>query len=192
LKRTAVCTRKESRLNLLMGIDIQGKDATMTISKEQVLQRAIEMSNKKPRVQVSREVLEHIDPSKRVRVYRNLHKQCFSVQQDGLVRCHTDHVTLQDCKFIVSKAGQKRVRDEGRKNVHAFVEGLLVDTREADAIVDGTKSDAEMDAGNSDWKKAYYNPYTCDTFINQYDGSPLETATFADLYVDPTTINIFC
>jgi len=175
-----------------MGIDIQGKDATMTISKEQVLQRAIEMSNKKPRVQVSREVLEHIDPSKRVRVYRNLHKQCFSVQQDGLVRCHTDHVTLQDCKFIVSKAGQKRVRDEGRKNVHAFVEGLLVDTREADAIVDGTKSDAEIDAGNSDWKKAYYNPYTCDTFINQYDGSPLETATFADLYVDPTTINIFC
>tara|TARA_A100001391_G_scaffold134159_1_gene93093 strand:+ start:390 stop:668 length:279 start_codon:yes stop_codon:yes gene_type:complete len=91
----------------------------------------------------------------------------------------------------VSKAGQKRVRDEKKKNVHAFVEGYVCATRKADKIVDGAKSDAEMDAGKSDWKKAYYNPYTCDTFINQYDGSPLETSTFADLYVDPTAIYIF-
>jgi hypothetical protein len=146
---------------------------------------------KKPRVQKSSEIAQHIDPTKKVRVYRNLHKQCFSVKQDGLVRCHADHVTLENCHFIVSKAGQKRVRDEGRKNVHAFVEGWLVDTRKADAIVDGNKSDAEMDAGKSDWQKAYYNPYTCDTFINQHDGSPLETAMFTDLYVDPVTINIF-
>ena len=75
------------------------------------------MLNIKPHVQKSSEVAEHIDPNKRVRVYRNLHKNCFSVKQDGLVRCHADHVTLEDCKFIVSKAGQERVRDEGRKNV---------------------------------------------------------------------------
>ena len=146
---------------------------------------------KKPRVQKSSEISQHIDTSKKVRVYRNLHKNCFSVKQDGLVRCHADHVTLRDCKFIVSKAGQKRGRDEGRKNVHAFVEGLLADTREADAIVDGTKSDEQIWSGESSWRQAYYNPYTCDTFINQYDGSPLETARFADLYIDPTTINIF-
>jgi hypothetical protein len=112
-------------------------------------------------------------------------------KQDGLVRCHANHVTLRDCKFIVSKAGQKRVRDEGRKNVHAFVEGFLADTREADKIVDGTKSDTEIWEGESNWQKAYYNPYTCDTFINQYDGSPLEATRFADLYIEPTTINIF-
>ena len=146
---------------------------------------------KKPRVQKSSEVAQHIDPTKKVRVYRNLHKDCFSVKQDGLVRCHANHVTLRDCKFIVSKAGQKRVRDEGRKNVHAFVEGFLADTREADAIVDGTKSDTEIWEGASNWQKAYYNPYTCDTFINQYDGSPLEATRFADLYIEPTTINIF-
>lgn len=146
---------------------------------------------KKPRVQKSSEVAQYIDPTKKVRVYRNLHKDCFSVKQDGLVRCHANHVTLRDCKFIVSKAGQKRVRDEGRKNVHAFVEGLLVNTREADKIVDGTKSDTEIWEGESNWQKAYYNPYTCDTFINQYDGSPLEATRFADLYIEPTTINIF-
>lgn len=164
----------------------------MTISKEQVFQRAFEMSNKKPHVQKNSEVSEHIDPTKKVRVYRNLHKNCFSVKQDGLVRCHTDHITLEDCHFIVSKAGQKRVRNEGRKNVHAFVEGVLANTREADTYVDGEKSDAEIWEGKSSWQQAYYNPYTCDTFINQYDGSPLETARFADLYVYPTTINIFC
>jgi len=141
------------------------------------------MLNIKPHVTRNSEVAQHIDPTKKIRVYRNLHKNCFSVKQDGLVRCHADHVTLQDCKFIVSKAGQKRVRDEKKKNVHAFVEGLLVDTREADAIVDGAKWF---------WQKAYYNPYTCDTFINQYDGSPLETAIYADMYIDPITINIFC
>lgn len=146
---------------------------------------------KKPRVQKSSEVAQHIDPSKKVRVYRNLHKDCFSVKQGGLVRCHADHVTLKDCRFIVSKAGQKRVRDEGRKNVHAFVEGMLADTREIDECVDGNKSEQEIWAGKSNWQKAYYNPYTCDTFINQYDGSPLETTRFADLYIDPTTINIF-
>jgi hypothetical protein len=146
---------------------------------------------KKPRVQKSSEVVDFIDPNKKVRVYRNLHKKCFSVKQNNLVLVHTDHVTLRDCKFIVSKAGQKRVRDEGRKNVHAFVEGYVCATRKADNIVDGAKSDAELDAGKTSWQKAYYNPYTCDTFINQHDGSPLETATFADLYVDPTSIYIF-
>jgi hypothetical protein len=146
---------------------------------------------KKPRVQKSNEIAFFIDVTKKVRVYRNLHKKCFSVKQNNLVLVHTDHVTLRDCKFIVSKAGQKRVRDEGRKNVHAFVEGYVCDTREADNIVDGAKSETEIWAGESNWQKAYYNPYTCDTFINQYDGSPLEATRFVDLYIDPTTINIF-
>ena len=150
------------------------------------------MLNIKPHVTRNSEIAQHIDPTKKVRVYRNLHKDCFSVKQDGLVRCHADHVTLQDCKFIVSKAGQKRVRDEKKKNVHAFVEGLLVDTREADTYVDGDKLDAEIWSGQSNWHQAYYNPYTCDTFINQYDGSPLEQALYADMYMDPITINIFC
>jgi hypothetical protein len=111
---------------------------------------------KKPRVQKSSEVAQHIDPSKKVRVYRNLHKKCFSVKQNNLVLVHTDHVTLRDCKFIVSKAGQE-----------------------------------EIMKGESLWGNAYYNPYTCDTFIDTYDGSPLETSMFADLYIDPTEIRIF-
>jgi hypothetical protein len=38
----------------------------------------------KPRVKTSREVVAHIDPARPVFVYRNLHKKCLSVQQDGI------------------------------------------------------------------------------------------------------------
>ena len=35
-----------------------------------------------------------INPAKPVKVYWNLHRDCFSVQQDGLVVCHADQVEL--------------------------------------------------------------------------------------------------
>ena len=89
------------------------------------------MSSKKPYCQKSIEVLEHIDPTKKVRVYRNLHKDCISVRQGGIVRCHSDNVVLKDCKFIVSEAGQKKVRKECKKNVHAFSEGFVQVSRKS-------------------------------------------------------------
>ena len=73
---------------------------------------------KKPRVEKSIDILKYIDPSKKVRIYRNLHNKCYSVKQDNLVLVHADNVTLEEAKFIVSKAGQKRVRDEKKKSVH--------------------------------------------------------------------------
>ena len=131
----------------------------------------------KPHVDTSREVLDFIDPTKKVRVYRNLHKKCFSVKQDGLVRCHVDNVVLEDCKFIVSKAGQKRVRDEGKKNVHAFVEGFVVDARATDDAFSDTP-----------WENLYYNPYECDGFMNTSSEQIAEFAQYADLDKDDRVI----
>ena len=125
---------------------------------------------KKPRVKNSREVLQHIDPSKKVRVYRNLHKGCISVKQDGIVRCHTDNVVLKDCKFIISKAGQRRVRLEKKKNVHAYVEGYVIDAHEADLAI-----------GDSQWSEVYYNPYKCDGFMDKEQGKIAEFANFVDV-----------
>ena len=136
---------------------------------------------KKPRVKTSVEVLAHIDGSQPVRVYRNLHKDCFSVKQGGLVRCHADNVTLENVKFIVSKAGQRRVRDEKKKNVHAFVEGYVADTRKADKYVDGEWSDKEIENGFTNWICAYYNPYECDGFMNTATEQVYKTAKIADL-----------
>ena len=81
------------------------------------------MLNIKPHVSKSSEVVDFINVEKKVRVYRNLHKNCFSIKQDGLVRCHADHVTLRDCKFIVSKAGQK---GSGMKVVKTYMRLLRV------------------------------------------------------------------
>lgn len=137
--------------------------------------------SKKPRVEKSHEIWDHIDGRRKVRVYRNLHKKCYSVKQDGLVKCHADQVTLLEVKFIVSKAGQKRVRDEKKKNVHAYLEGYVVDARQADNIVDGKKSDTDLEAGLSDWEYVYYNPYECDGFMNTSTERIAKFAEFASL-----------
>ena len=128
----------------------------------------------KPFVDTSKEVLEYIDPTKKVRVYRNLHKKCVSVKQGGIVRCHATNVVLNECRFIVSEAGQKRVREEGRKNVHAFIEGYVVDAR---------KSLELLDFG---WDTVYYNPYETDHWVLSsvpYD-EYVDTAEWCDVWCD--------
>jgi len=132
------------------------------------------MKNVKPFCENSTQVLEHINPAKKVRVYRNLHKKCVSVKQDGIVRCHTTNVVLYDCKFIVSEAGQKRVREEGRKNVHAFIEGHVKAAHVADEMTD------------FGWDTVYYNPYTVDHWVRSnlpYDRY-VDTAEWCDVWCD--------
>ena len=136
---------------------------------------------KKPTCETNRDVIQHIDPTKKVRVYRNLHRKCISVKQGRIVRCWTTNVVLKDCKFIISKAGQRRVRDEKKKNVHAFIEGYVADTRKADKYVDGEWSDKEIENGFTNWICAYYNPYECDGFMNTATEQVYETAKIADL-----------
>jgi hypothetical protein len=128
----------------------------------------------KPFCKNSLEVLAHIDGSKPVRVYRNLHKKCISVKQGTLVRCHAENVVLKDCKFIVSEAGQKRVRDQGKKNVHAFIEGHVVDARRTDELLD------------FGWDTVYYNPYSTDHWVIStlpYD-KYVDTAEWCDVWCD--------
>ena len=61
-----------------------------------------------------------------VRAYYNLHKKCFSVQdyKTGLVVEHTDSLFFTNAMFVVRKSGNERVKKEGRKNGHAFVNGI--------------------------------------------------------------------
>ena len=68
--------------------------------------------------------------SEPMRVYRNLHKKCWSVQQKQKGRwkvvAHAESITLLDCVFRVSEAGRQRVLRESRKNVHAYIQGFYV------------------------------------------------------------------
>ena len=96
----------------------------------------------------------------KVRVYWNLHKKVWSIQdcKSGLVCDHLDRITLEQAKFVVRKGGQKRVRQEGRKNVHAFVEGWV-------------SRDQDEDHTHY-WYDISYNPYKNDYFmIKDQDGN---------------------
>jgi hypothetical protein len=68
----------------------------------------------------------------RVEVYRNLHKNCYSVralngENKGRVIDHVQSIILKDATFVVQPAGRDRVLQEKRKNVHAFVRGTITD-----------------------------------------------------------------
>lgn len=63
----------------------------------------------------------------RVEVYKNLHKNCWSVRdkKSKKVILHAVDLYLTDCVFKVSSQGRARVLRDKAKNVHAWVEGTL-------------------------------------------------------------------
>ena len=89
----------------------------------------------------------------RIRVYYNLHRKCFSVQdyQSGLVIEHTYQLFVTNAMFVVRKSGNERVKKEGKKNVHAFVNGIRTKYRR------GVMPDFAS-------YKVRYDPYTMDYF----------------------------
>ena len=87
----------------------------------------------------------------RIRAYYNLHRKCFSVQdyQSGLVIEHTDKLLMTNAMFVVRKSGNERVKQEGKKNVHAFVNGI----RQSKWI-----------KPTMHYQEVSYNPYTMEYF----------------------------
>lgn len=86
---------------------------------------------------------------RKVKVYFNLHKKCFSVQdyKTRLVIDHVNKINLHDAEFRVSESGRQRVLREKRKNVHAFVVGYI--------------SESELE----NKKAVTYNPYKFKSFM---------------------------
>jgi len=101
----------------------------------------------------------------KVKVYRNLHRKCFSIMDAKTRRVieHRFHVVLKDAEFKISKAGQNRVRKEKKKNVHAFVIGEFVHK-------------GEINFPDLQPREAFYNPYEVDTFIDVATTKPVEKA----------------
>ena len=103
----------------------------------------------------------------KVFVYYNLHRHCWSVRcqqpghpEYGRVIAHMDTVHLRGCTFRVGKAGRERVREEGRKNVHAGVVGCL----------------AFGDIKRISTREITYNPYKYDTFVFKNTEKPVHEA----------------
>lgn len=98
---------------------------------------------------------------KRVKVYWNLHKKCFSVQHRGKVIMHVDNIVLHDAEFKVSESGRQRVLREKRKNVHAFVVGIY---------------DRDFNGNVETPFRVTYNPYKYDSFVFDNTKEPLYNA----------------
>ena len=96
-----------------------------------------------------------------VRVYRNLHRSKWSVQAKGengwRVAFHADTILLGDCRAVVSAAGRERARKEGRRNVHAKIEGTLVAT--------------DIDFNCEGLPSVEYNPFRMEGFSREIDGA---------------------
>jgi len=114
----------------------------------------------------------------KVFVYRNLHKNCWSVkalegENKGRVIAHRDSITLYSCKLKVSQAGRQRVLREKRKNVHAGIEGY------------------DIGLGMFFKDEAYpvtYNPYKYDSFVRSDTGEPVLKAGCVSLKADRSVL----
>ena len=111
-----------------------------------------------------RYLINHLKP---VKVYLNLHKNCYSVQQDGLVKGHFKELAIKNPKFLVQSIGRERVRRTQCKNVHAFVIGCLEDFVGLRAV-----------SGNC----VTYNPYKNDSFVYCDTGNPVKKTKYADFF----------
>ena len=109
----------------------------------------------------------HIDTSRKVFVYKNLHKDCWSIKQDGLVKAHTHDLEMWDCAFHVNAKGRAKVLEEKRKNVHAGIKGYI-DEHGVSAI------EYPLHA-------VTYNPYKYDSFVDKTTEEPIYYSQFSKL-----------
>jgi len=113
----------------------------------------------------------HRDYEGWVFIHRNLHRPPYysikAGKSGGPVIGYDTDIHLKDVVFKIQKAGQKRVRQEMRKNVHAGVVGKIIDSG--------------GDYDTTGWKLVTYNPYQHDSFVEYETGKPIYGATEAIL-----------
>lgn len=98
-----------------------------------------------------------IDLDKPVEVYKNIHKNLYSIRQNGKVVGHTNKILLKNCSFIVHQRGREQVVRTKRKMVHAWVKGYVTDS--AIGVFTIPRIIYILPA------RIKYNPYRWDSFI---------------------------
>jgi hypothetical protein len=75
-----------------------------------------------------------LDFSAPVEVYRNVNRKgvSYSIRQSGYVVAHGTDIHLVNAEFVVQEGGRKRVKKSGKKNVHAWVRGEIVQAQPVD------------------------------------------------------------
>lgn len=96
-------------------------------------------------------------------VYRNLHKNCWSVKdiKSGLVLSHTKRLILRQVMFQVSERVRDRIRETGRKEIHAGAIGYISNARECNELDD------------LHYSVVSYNPYVNNHFVCEHPPASL-------------------
>lgn len=97
----------------------------------------------------------YIDFNKPVKIYKNLHNGLFSVMQNNLVVAHIESFILNNVTFKVNESARQKVLKEKKKNVHAFITGLL--------------NNVNCDMSYSRLSAITYNPYKASNFYFRND-----------------------
>jgi hypothetical protein len=122
-----------------------------------------------------------LDTNKKLQVYRNLHKNCYSVQQSGKVVAHVESITLCFADFLVANAGRLKVLKTGKKNVHARVSGYLRHPMASGRMIRESNRTGV----------AKYNPFKFDSFVDANSESGLKSADVVELTAYDNTKRAF-
>ncbi|MBY0403208.1 MAG: hypothetical protein K2X66_04870, partial [Cyanobacteria bacterium] len=140
-------------------------------------------------------------PGDRLEIYYNLHRKCLSARgldrnYRGRVVARPRGILLKKVRFVVQPKGRERVLREGRKNVHAFVRGILVQLNPSLNVLNQwfskglsqsqiqskqvTKTETEtideIAKNNLRWRKVTYNPYKYQSFVDAETHQPIHQA----------------
>lgn len=105
-----------------------------------------------------------------VSVHRNLRSvggKQFSIKDRTLrLITHDTYVALKDVRFVVNTKGSKRVKDQGVRNVHAYVRGKLVE------------HDSTTTPDTAGMVQCTYNPFEHTSFIRTDTGEEVSYTAF--------------
>lgn len=121
----------------------------------------------------------HFDKN-RVFVYKNLHKDTYSLRTNGRVFRHSDWVMLSDVKFKVSETLRQKVIAERQKNIHAGPLGAGWST-------DVYEIRTRLLVVEKDLQEIYYNPYKTDSFVLK-DNHDVRLSGASEVFLTPAGV----
>lgn len=99
-----------------------------------------------------------------VHVYRNLNNGLFSIRcaKTKLVLAHGNAFIIKNGVPVVNEKARQKVLEKKVRTVHAYIQGLY--------FGDFFEDEDDYDIGD----EIYYNPYTCNNFINKTTEKAME------------------
>ena len=113
-----------------------------------------------------------IDYQRPVRVFKNPLRDCYTIMQGFRVLASARQVRLREVTFTVRERGRQKMLREGKRTVHAWINGLLVDF---------THDDECRDLQTLVGRRVGYNPHRAGSFMDRDDDTPVTRASLVQL-----------